>query len=96
MGDKLLDGIKSMYLGSLAYFRVKGKENERFSIDSGVGQWCIMFPWLFNVYMDAVMDEVKMGMGRRGESGDGLASCMQILGYVWRIRGTEGYGGTIC
>ena len=25
-----------------------------------------MSPWLFNVYMDAVMKEVKMGMGRRG------------------------------
>ena len=27
---------------------------------------CIMSPWLFNVYMDGVMKEVKMGMGRRG------------------------------
>ena len=25
-----------------------------------------MSPWLFNVYMDAVMKEVKMGIGRRG------------------------------
>ena len=25
-----------------------------------------MFPWLFNVYMDGVMKEVKMGMGRKG------------------------------
>ena len=25
-----------------------------------------MSPWLFNVYMDAVIKEVKMGMGRRG------------------------------
>ena len=24
-----------------------------------------MSPWFFNVYMDAVMKEVKMGMGRR-------------------------------
>ena len=27
---------------------------------------CIMSPWLFNVYMDPVMKEVKMGMGRKG------------------------------
>ena len=26
-----------------------------------------MSPWLFNVYMDAAMKELKMGMGRRGE-----------------------------
>ena len=31
---------------------------------SGVRQGCIMSPWLFNVYMDAVMKE-KMGMGRK-------------------------------
>ena len=30
----------------------------------------IMPPWLFNVYMDAVKKEVKMEMGRRGDSGD--------------------------
>ena len=27
---------------------------------------CIMSPWLFNLYIDTVMKEVKMGMGRRG------------------------------
>ena len=26
-----------------------------------------MSPWLFNIYMDAVLKEVNMGMGRRGE-----------------------------
>ena len=26
-----------------------------------------MPPWLFNLYIDAVMKDVKMGMGRRGE-----------------------------
>ena len=25
-----------------------------------------MSPWLFNIYMDAVIKEVKIGMGRRG------------------------------
>ena len=27
-----------------------------------------MSPWLFNVYMDGVMNDVKMRMGRRGVS----------------------------
>ena len=46
-----------------------------------------MSPWLFNVYMDGVMEEVKMGMGRRevfwrmGESRDCLASCMQMTWF---------------
>ena len=28
-------------------------------------QGCIISPWLSNVYMDAVMEEVKMAMGKR-------------------------------
>ena len=58
--------IKSIYVDSLACVRVKGGKSEQFRIDSGVRQGCIMSPWLFNVYMDGVMKEVKMGMGRRG------------------------------
>ena len=60
-----MNGIKSMYVDSLACVRVKrvkGGVSERFRIDSGVRQGCIISPWLFNVYMDAVMKEVKMGM----------------------------------
>ena len=56
-------------------------QSEGFRIDSGVRQGCILSPWLFNVYMDGVMKEVKMGMGKRGESGDYLASCMQMTWF---------------
>ena len=61
--------------------------SERFKVDSGVRQGCIMSLWLFNVYMDAVMKEVEMGMGRRGENRDYLAFCMQMTWYCevnWR------------
>ena len=54
--------------------------SDRFKIDSGVRQGCIMSPWLFNEYMDAVM-EVKMGIGRRGESEDCLVSCIQMIWF---------------
>ena len=67
VGGKLLNGTKSMYANSLACVRVKGGKSECFRINSGVRQGCIMSPWLFNVYMDAVMREVKIGMGRRRE-----------------------------
>ena len=89
---KLLGGIMSMYVDSSVCLRVKWGESERFRIDSEVRQGCIMSSWLFNVYMDAVMKEVKMWMGRngvryleegRGESGDYLASCMQMTCSVW-------------
>ena len=61
-----MSGIKSMYVDSSACVRVKGGESERFKIDSGVRQGCIMSSWLFNVYMDGVIKEVKMDMERRG------------------------------
>ena len=55
-----------MYVDSLACVRVKGGMSERLMIDSRVRQGCIMSLWLFNVYMDGVMKEVKMGMVRMG------------------------------
>ena len=55
MGGKLLNGIKSTYVNSIACFRVKRGESECFRIDSVVRKVCIMSPWFFKVYMDAVM-----------------------------------------
>ena len=66
VGAKLLGGIKSMYVESLACVRVKGSVSKWFRIDSGVRQGCMMSPWLFHVYMDGAMKEVKMGTERRG------------------------------
>ena len=62
VGVKLLSGIKSMYVDSSACIRVKGDGSERFRINSGVRQGCIMSPWLLNVYTEAEMKEVKMRM----------------------------------
>ena len=65
MGDKLLRGIKSMYVDSLACVRVKWNESEQYRIHSGVAHGCIMSILLFNVYMDGVMKDLKMEVGRR-------------------------------
>ena len=73
--------IKSMYyVDSLICVRVKGGESERFRIYNRVRQGCIISPWLFNVYMDAAMKEVKMEMGRKG---------MRFMeeGKEWRLPG---------
>ena len=48
---KLLSEIKSMYVDSSACVRVKKGANERFRTDSGMRQGCIMFLWIFNIYI---------------------------------------------
>ena len=73
--------IKSVYDNSLACVRVKRCESECFRTDSGVRKVCIMSLWLFSVYMDAAMKEVKMGMGRREESGYCLDSSVHITWF---------------
>ena len=78
MGVKLLSYIKSMYFNGLACVKVKGGESECFRNNSGVRQGCIMSSFLFNIYLDAVMQEVKIGMGKRDESGGFFTSCMQM------------------
>ena len=50
------------HIHSSTCVRIKGDISEQFRIDSGVRQGCIVSPWLFNVYMDGVMKEVKMEM----------------------------------
>ena len=75
VGGKLLNGINSRYVNCLACVLLKGGERECIRIDRGVRQGCIISPWFF---MDVVMEEENVGMGRRGESGDYLASCMQM------------------
>ena len=58
VGGKLFNGIKSVYVNTLACVRVKGCESECFRIDSGVRQACIVSPWLFNIYIYGRSDEV--------------------------------------
>ena len=66
VGGKLLNGIKGVNIKGLGCVRVKGCESECFRIDSGVRQVCIISPWIFNVYTDAVMKELKMRTGEEG------------------------------
>ena len=53
-----------------------------------------MYPCLFNVYMDEVMKEVKMRMGREWR----LPGLLYVDDYfLWRVGGgTKGNGGMIC
>ncbi len=33
-----------------------------FSVEVGVKQGCVMTPWLFNIYMDGCIREMKVGV----------------------------------
>ena len=90
---------KNKYVDSSACVKTIGDVSERFRIESWVRQGYIMPPWLFNVYMDAVIKKVRMGMGRKGvrflekerDSGDYLASSVQVTWFcVMRRRRTLG------
>ena len=62
--SKMLNEI--MYVNSLTCIRVKGNESECFRINNGVRKSCIMSSWLFKVYIDGVMKEVKIGYRKMG------------------------------
>ena len=56
---KLLNAVKSFYKGSVACVRIGNSTSDCFSVNVGLRQGCVMSPWLFNVYMDGVVREVK-------------------------------------
>ena len=62
-------------------------------------QDCIIVPWLLNIYMDAVIREVQIGIGRMKEEGEYylVNIICRCLGFVVRV-GTrpEGDGETFC
>ena len=46
--------------------RVCREEGEIFRVGVGLRQGCVMSPWLFNVFMDGVMKEVREAVGDVG------------------------------
>src|SRR5215469_15016258 len=70
LGGKLLDAIKSFYGNSRTCVRVEGRKEGRkgnfFEVKVMLRQGWVMSPWLFNVYMDSVVREIKMDNGEEG------------------------------
>ncbi len=75
VGGKLFEGIKSFYGNASASLRVNGVLSESFSVEVGVRQGCVMSPWLFNIYMDGCIREMKVGV--------------RYLGARLNVRGVE-------
>ncbi len=62
VGGNFLEGIRSFYENASASLRVKGELSESFSVVVGVREGCVMSPWLFNIYMDGCIREMKVGV----------------------------------
>ena len=75
VGGCVLRGIQSFYVGSRACVRVGKDLSEGFEVNVGLRQGCVMSPWLFNVYMDGVVREVKMRTLGRGLEMKGMNGC---------------------
>ena len=59
INGQLLKAVQSLYTGSEACVRVCREEGEWFEVGVGLKQGCVMSPWLFNLFMDGVMREVR-------------------------------------
>ena len=55
----VLQAVKSFYEGSRACVRVRNEVSRWFEVKTGLRQGCVMSPWLFNIYMDEVVNEVN-------------------------------------
>ena len=66
VGGKLLKAVQSFYVDSRECVRVGNGVSEWFLVNVGLRQGCVMYPWLFNVYMDGVVREVNVSVLGKG------------------------------
>ncbi len=71
----MLEGVRSFYENASASVRVNGELSESFNVEVGMRQGCVMLPWLFNIYMDGCIREMKVRV--------------QDLGARLNVRGVE-------
>ncbi len=62
VGGQLFEGIRSFYEDASAFVQVNGELSENFNAEVGVRQECIMSLWLFNIFMDGCIREMKVGV----------------------------------
>ncbi len=59
VGGQLIKGIKALYREANACVKVDGGLSDSFAVGVGVRQGCVISPWLFNIFMDGCMREMK-------------------------------------
>ena len=63
VGGKLLKAVQSFYVHSRTCVWVGMDVNEWFPVNVGLKYDWVMSPWVFDVYMDGVLREVKARVG---------------------------------
>ena len=66
INGQLLKVVQNLYEKSEACVRVCREEGDWFEVGVGQSQGCVMSPWLFNLLMDAAMNEVREKAGDVG------------------------------
>ena len=66
INGQLLKSVQNLYVKSEASVRVCREEGEWFEVGVGLRQGCMMSLWQFNLFMDAVMKEVREKAGDVG------------------------------
>ncbi len=51
---------RSFYENASASVRVNGELSDSFNLEVGVRQGCVMLLWLFNIYMDGCIREMRV------------------------------------
>lgn len=57
--SSLVQALKSLYKDSSACVRINGSYTDWFNIEKGVRQGCVASPWLFNLFMDSCLQDLK-------------------------------------
>ncbi len=65
VGGQLMEGMKAFYREANVCVKIDG-ELDNFEIGVGVRQGCVILPWLFNIFMDGCMREMKAKVGNIG------------------------------
>ena len=59
-----MEGIKAFYREANACVKIDGELSDSFAVGVRVKQGCVMSPWLFNIFMNGCMREMKVKMGK--------------------------------
>ena len=78
VGGRLLKAVQSLYEGATAVVRANGVMSGSFELKMGLKQGCVMSPWLFNIFMDGVLREMKARTLGRGVA-------LNLEGRQWKL-----------